>query len=79
MVARRAARQTAARSPGLVVRATTRSRGVSGDYRRQVGRVQLVTLTGTPTGGTFTISYGGNTTTALAYNAAAATIQTAVR
>jgi len=55
------------------------NRGVSGDYRRQGGRVQIVTLVGTPTGGTFTISYGGNTTTPLAYNAAAGTIQTAVR
>lgn len=55
------------------------NRGVSGDYRRQGGRVQVVTLVGTPTGGTFTISYGGNTTTPLAYNAAAGTIQTAVR
>ncbi len=55
------------------------NRGVSGDYRRQGGRVQIVTLVGTPTGGTFTISYGGNTTSALAFNAAAGTIQTAVR
>lgn len=55
------------------------NRGVSGDYRRQGGRVQVVTLVGTPTGGTFTITYGGNTTTPLAFNAAAGTIQTAVR
>lgn len=55
------------------------NRGVSGDYRRQGGRVQVVTLVGTPTGGTFTISYGGNTTGAIAYNATNATIQTAVR
>jgi hypothetical protein len=33
----------------------------------------------TATGGTFTLSYGGNATTALAYNASAATIQTALR
>lgn len=55
------------------------NRGVSGDYRRQGGRVQIVTLVGTPTGGTWTVSYGGNTTTPLAFNAAAGTIQTAVR
>lgn len=55
------------------------NRGVSGDYRRQGGRVQIVTLVGTPTGGTFTITYKGNTTSALAYNASAGTIQTAVR
>lgn len=55
------------------------NRGVSGSYRRQGNRVQVVTINGTPTGGTFTITYGGNTTTALAYNAAAATVQTAIR
>ncbi|MEO6509447.1 MAG: phage major capsid protein [Nocardioides sp.] len=55
------------------------NRGVSGDYRRQGGRVQVVTLVGTPTGGTFTVSYKGSTTSALAYNASAGTIQTAVR
>lgn len=55
------------------------NRGVSGSYRRQGNRVQVVTINGTPTGGTFTISYGGQTTSALAYNAAAATVQTAVR
>lgn len=55
------------------------NRGVSGSYRRQGNRVQVVTLVGTPTGGTFTISYGGQTTTPLAYNASAGTIQTAVR
>jgi hypothetical protein len=55
------------------------NRGVSGAYRRQGNRVQVVTINGTPTGGTFTISYEGQTTSALAYNAAAATVQTAVR
>lgn len=55
------------------------NRGVSGAYRRQGNRVQVVTLVGTPTGGTFTISYGGQSTSALAYNAAGATVQTAVR
>lgn len=55
------------------------NRGVSGAYRRQGNRVQVATINGTPTGGTFTITYGGNTTSALAYNAAAATVQTALR
>lgn len=55
------------------------NRGVSGAYRRQGNRVQVITINGTPTGGTFTISYAGQTTSALAYNAAAATVQTAVR
>lgn len=55
------------------------NRGVSGAYRRSGSRVQVVTITGTPTGGTFTLAIGGATTTALAYNAAAGTVQTAVR
>lgn len=55
------------------------NRGVSGSYRRNGNRVQVVTLVGTPTGGTFTLSWGGATTTGLAFDAAAATVQTAVR
>ena len=55
------------------------NRGVSGTYRRSGNGVQVVTITGTPTGGTFTLSYGGATTGALAYNAASATVQTALR
>lgn len=42
-------------------------------------QVSTVTITGTPDGGTFTITVAGQTTSALAYNAAAATVQTAVR
>jgi hypothetical protein len=53
--------------------------GVSGRYYRQGDTVQTVTVNGTPTGGTFTISLGGQTSSALAYNAAAATVQTALR
>lgn len=52
--------------------------GVSGRYYRQGDLVQTVTVNGTPTGGTFTLSVAGGTTGAIAYNAAAATIQTAV-
>lgn len=40
--------------------------------------VQTVTITGTPTGGTFTLSFGGFTTAAIAYNANAATVQAAL-
>jgi hypothetical protein len=54
------------------------SQGVSGKYWRQGDQSQTVTINGTPTGGTFTLSSGGNSTS-LAYNAAAATAQTAVR
>ena len=39
---------------------------------------QTVTITGTPTGGTFTLTYAGQTTTAIPYNASAATVQAAL-
>ena len=41
-------------------------------------RASLVTITGVPTGGTFTLTYGGQTTTALAYNAAGTAVQAAL-
>lgn len=53
--------------------------GVSGKYYRDGNKVQVITINGTPTGGTFTITIGGATTTGLAYNATGATVQTAVR
>lgn len=40
--------------------------------------VQTVTITGTPTGGTFTLTYGGQTTAPIAYNATAAAVQSAL-
>lgn len=40
--------------------------------------VQTVTITGVPTGGTFTLTFGVNTTTGIAYNASAATVQAAL-
>lgn len=40
--------------------------------------VQTLTITGTPTGGTFTLTYSGQTTSAIAYNASASTVQTAL-
>jgi hypothetical protein len=40
--------------------------------------VQTVTITGTPTGGTFTLSFDGATTSGIAYNANAATVQAAL-
>lgn len=43
-----------------------------------VNEVQTLTITGVPTGGTFTISYRGQTTTAIAHNATAATVQAAL-
>lgn len=55
------------------------NRGVSGSYLRSGSRVQVVTITGTPTGGTFTLAIGGAVTAPLAYNAASSAVQTAVR
>lgn len=41
--------------------------------------VQTITTTGTPTGGTFTLTFRGQTTAPIAYNASSATVQTALR
>jgi hypothetical protein len=43
------------------------------------GASSVFTLTGTGLGGTFTLSYGGQTTAGLAYNATAGTVQTALQ
>lgn len=40
--------------------------------------VQSATITGSPTGGTYTFSYGGQTTIPIAYNASNATVQSAL-
>lgn len=40
--------------------------------------VQLVTITGTPTGGTFTLTFDGETTAPIAYNATAAAVEAAL-
>jgi hypothetical protein len=53
--------------------------GVSGVYRYSGEKVQVVTVNGSPTGGTFTLTIGGYTTAAIAYNATAATVQTAIQ
>ena len=55
------------------------NRGVSGSYRYAGNKVQVITITGTPTGGTFTLSMGGATTDPIAYNATGATVQAALR
>ena len=39
---------------------------------------QTITITGTPTGGTFTLTYSGQTTAGIAYNASAATVKAAL-
>ena len=45
------------------------------NYGYAADALQLVQLTGSPTGGSFTLSFGGDTTSAIAYNATAATVQ----
>lgn len=42
-------------------------------------QVQIITITGGPGGGTFTVTYGGQTTSGVAYNASASTLQTALQ
>lgn len=39
---------------------------------------QTLTITGTPTGGTFTLTFGADTTAGIAYNATASAVQTAL-
>lgn len=53
--------------------------GVSGSLYRQGDGSWDLTISGTPTGGTFTLTVGGVTTAGIAYNANAATIQAAIR
>lgn len=55
------------------------NRGVSGSYRYSGDKVQVVTINGGPSGGTFTLTVGGLTTAAIAYNASAATVQGALQ
>lgn len=43
-----------------------------------VNEVQRITITGTPTGGTFTLTFQGNTTAGIAFNASAAAVVTAL-
>lgn len=59
--------------PGAVGLAVATALPVNG-----TNEVQLVTVNGSPTGGTFTLTFDGHTTGTIAYNAAAATVQTAL-
>jgi hypothetical protein len=54
------------------------NKGVSGKYWRAGDSTQTLTITGTPTGGSFILSSGGNSTT-VAYNAANTAIQSAIQ
>jgi hypothetical protein len=55
------------------------NKGVSGKYWRAGDSIQTVTISGTPTGGTFTLRSGGNTAAGLPFNAVGATLQTAIQ
>lgn len=48
-------------------------------YTASTNEVQTATITGTPTGGTFKLSFRGAETASIAYNAAAATVQSALQ
>lgn len=52
--------------------------GLWGPYAGSASEVQTATITGGPTGGTFTLTLNGETTAAIAYNATAATVEAAL-
>jgi hypothetical protein len=52
--------------------------GLYGPYAGATAEVQTVTITGTPTGGTFTLTFQGETTAGIAYNATAAAVEAAL-
>lgn len=54
------------------------SSGLFGPYAGRTAEQQSVTITGVPTGGTFTLTVEGSTTSAIAYNATAATVRAAL-
>lgn len=63
---------------GLIAEGTTAQRTTEGAPSAGTNAVQTLTITGTPTGGTFTLSFGGETTAAIARNAAASAVQSAL-
>jgi hypothetical protein len=54
------------------------STGLFEPYAAVTNEVQTATVTGGPTGGTFTLTFNGQTTAAIAYNATAAAVQSAL-
>lgn len=54
------------------------STGLFEPYAAVTNEVQTATITGGPTGGTFTLTFNGQTTAAIAYNATAAQVQAAL-
>lgn len=64
---------TGAPATSLSVQITTTLAGTAGQNEKQ-----QVTIAGTPTGGTFTLTFSGQTTAAIAYNASAFTLRDAL-
>lgn len=52
--------------------------GLYAPYSGPRSEVQTVTITGAPTGGTYTLTFSGQTTAAIPYNATAAQVKTAL-
>lgn len=52
--------------------------GLYAPYAGVTSEVQTITLTGDPTGGTYTLTFSGQTTAAIPYNATAAQVRTAL-
>lgn len=53
--------------------------GLWGPYAGRTSEVQSATVTGAPTGGTFTLTLNGETTAAIAFNATADTVRAALQ
>ena len=62
---------------GMVLGKIT-SGGLHGPYTGSVNEVKTATITGAPTGGTFTLTFDAITTAAIAYNATAADVKAAL-
>ena len=54
-------------------------RTASWTVQSEYDEVQTVTVTGSPTGGTFVLRFGGQNTSTIAYNASASAVQTALQ
>ncbi|MFH8813138.1 hypothetical protein ACH4GZ_39065 [Streptomyces hygroscopicus] len=52
--------------------------GLYAPYAGPTSEVQTVTVTGSPTGGTYTLTFSGQTTSGIPYNATAAQVKTAL-
>jgi hypothetical protein len=52
--------------------------GLYAPYGGTTSELQTVTVTGTPTGGTYTLTFSGQTTAGIPYNATAAQVKTAL-